>query len=468
MENRTMYCPACGKQLNDSYAFCPYCGTKPVKQSIPETQQEPQTSVKRQFVSDNGIPLASADVPQEYELKGSIVNSWKSDINPFDVRIQALSPDHSIVMASSSGEMYEAVLNPVDRQLTYSVPESKRPSIRDYMEPEAYIHAYARQSTGVQLTPVERLPLPGRFGKNLEQRKQELKAFYYAHAINLNNVRCEVSTVYCDSILIKYSAQIQGKQVIVLAGMDLKGVEHYDANDVINRSLGIFNMPLQSQQEPENPFDFFMQGGILGQMRRKNTPPQPQPEKAEGEIPFGHGREYGKRVDRIIWGSDRKYLLITPVEQESQATEIFLKFVGTIQQDPQLTQQENALIEQKFQQTVMQTQGLVMQAQQKQRETLAMQGDLSRRISQNARDISNGIMDSWNRRNDAQSRMSHNCSEAVRGVNSYMGMDGRTVEADVTADHVYQNRYGDAYGISGNDIDQNLADLLNWTKLNRK
>lgn len=43
-----------------------------------------------------------------------------------------------------------------------------------------------------------------------------------------------------------------------------------------------------------------------------------------------------------------------------------------------------------------------------------------------------------------------------------------TVEMSVGADHVYQNKYGDTIGISGDDIDSNLASKLNWTKLEKK
>ena len=79
-----------------------------------------------------------------------------------------------------------------------------------------------------------------------------------------------------------------------------------------------------------------------------------------------------------------------------------------------------------------------------------------------------GIMDFWEKRSASQSRMSANYSEAVRGVNTYTTPSGGTVECSVTADHVYQNRYGDTIGVSGNAVDPDVAAKLNWTKLEKK
>ena len=54
------------------------------------------------------------------------------------------------------------------------------------------------------------------------------------------------------------------------------------------------------------------------------------------------------------------------------------------------------------------------------------------------------------------------------GVNSYTGLYGNTVECDVRAAYVYENQYGDIFGVSGNEIDKYIASMLNWTKLRKK
>ena len=155
-------------------------------------------------------------------------------------------------------------------------------------------------------------------------------------------------------------------------------------------------------------------------------------------------------------------------EKEQEATEIFLRFVGSLTPDPALERQESALVEQMYRQRVMEAQGYAMQAQQMRMQTMQRQQELSRQIAQNNAEISAGIMDSWEKRSASQSRMSANYSEAVRGVNAYATPSGRTVECSVTADHVYQNRYGDTIGVSGTAVDPEVAAKLDWTELNKK
>lgn len=109
-----------------------------------------------------------------------------------------------------------------------------------------------------------------------------------------------------------------------------------------------------------------------------------------------------------------------------------------------------------------------MQAQQMQMQTRQMQMQTSRIIAQNSQQMSAGIMDSWDKRQAAQSRMSASYSEAVRGVNTYTTPTGGTVELNVSADHVYRNTYGDTIGVSGTAVDPELAARLNWTELEKK
>ena len=135
---------------------------------------------------------------------------------------------------------------------------------------------------------------------------------------------------------------------------------------------------------------------------------------------------------------------------------------------PALTKQESALVEQMFQTRVMEAQGYAAQAQQMRMQAMQRQMEVSRQIARDSAEISAGIMDSWEKRSTSQSRMSANYSEAVRGVNTYTTPTGRTVECDVTADYVYQNRYGDTIGVSGRAVDPEVAAKLDWTELNKK
>ena len=95
------------------------------------------------------------------------------------------------------------------------------------------------------------------------------------------------------------------------------------------------------------------------------------------------------------------------------------------------------------------------------------QQKLTQTLAQNSAAMSDMIMDSWNKKMASDSRISNNYSEAIRGVNTYQTTSGRPVEVDVTADHVYENRYGDVYGVSGSELDTDMLNRLDWTQLDK-
>lgn len=377
-------------------------------------------------------------------------------------------------------EHYEDYLNPVQKRMIASVPGVIKTGFRDFMEPEDYLQQYARQVLQVPVTPVARAALPSLFGKNLPAERNALLSFFQSHCININ-VRIEASNLVCDAILMKFSARLGNRNVVVLAGADWQGVEYYDANRGFSGIQSAFANPFSfaGTEKPKNFVDFFMKGGLVGQMmRNKNAAAQNaaaqndrqthQQTQTSKSIPLGHAREYGKSVDVVQWGSKRRYLMLAPVEKEQEATEIFLRFVGTLTPDPALIRQENALIEQMHQTRLMEAQGYAMQAQQMRMQAMQRQMEVSRQIARDSAEISAGIMDSWEKRSASQSRMSANYSEAIRGVNTYTTPSGGTVVGSVTADHVYQNRYGDTINVSGSAIDPDVAAKLDWTELNRK
>ena len=460
-------CPSCGAPLDvdhdTTFTLCPSCGCR--------------IHNLRQFTaSDTGTPLASAVVPPDYTLKGALNAQWQSDQVPFTATVQAISPDHSTVLLSSSGEVFEDYLDPMQKRMIASVPGANRNAYRDFMEPEAYLQQYAQQMLNAPVTPVAKAALPSLFGKNIQAERAALLSYFQSHCININ-VRIEVANLVCDALLMKFSARLGSRNVVVLAGADWRGVEYYDANRGFSAIQNPFSNLFSnaSTEKPKNAFEFFMKGGIVGQMQRNRKAAAQQAQRqtqqraqTSGPIPLGHAREYGKTVDVIQWGSKRRYLMLAPAENEQEATENFLRFVGSLTPDPALAKQESALVEQMFQTRVMEAQGYAMQAQQMRMQAMQRQMEVSRQIARDSADVSAGIMDSWERRSASQSRMSANYSEAVRGVNSYTAPSGATVECDVTADHVYQNRYGDAFGVSGNAVDPDVASRLDWTELKRK
>ena len=163
MKIKAYICPSCGAPLDVNYdttfTFCPHCGCR--LHISYEEETAPQNPDLRQFTaSDTGVTLASAVVPPDYTLKGTLVSQWQCDSVPFTATVRAVSPDHSTVLMSSSRETFEDYRNPMQRRAVFSVPGVIKAGLRDFMEPEAYLQQYAQQVLGVPVTPVARATLP--------------------------------------------------------------------------------------------------------------------------------------------------------------------------------------------------------------------------------------------------------------------------------------------------------------------
>ena len=431
-----------------------------------QTPSGPQYVWKRFADNKTGIILAKAVVPESFTSEGNLYEVWQSDLVPFTAAFQASSPDRSTMLSTTSGEMYAWYLNPLLRTFAAQTPNVIKTSFREFIEPDEYLHQYAERTAGVRLTPTARAKLPSAYGKDLEGERQRLLQYVESHMINIS-VRETVSTCYCDAFLYRYEGVSGGRKIVVFAGCDYKGVESYDANGG-PAGMGLLAMG--------------MQGGLLGRMlqgnkgkasakgggnRGKNSPQVSPTGVGAGNIPFGHGKEYGKQVDLISWGSERLYFAAAPIEAERAATVAFLRFVGSISPNPALWKQRSLLIEQKHQTRILEAQQLNSQAVQMQIQAQQRQRELARQLQANSEEISRGIMDSWERRSASQSRISSNWSQAIRGVDTYSAPSGRTVEASVSADHVYQDRYGDTIEVYGNEPDDELVTRLDWTKLDR-
>ena len=431
-----------------------------------EKPSGPKYVWKRFADNKTGIVLAEAVVPESFAPEGALYEVWQSDLVPFTAVFQAASPDRSTLLSTTSGEMYAWYLNPLLRTFAAQTPNVIKTSFREFIEPDEYLHQYAERTAGVRLTPTARAKLPSAYGKDLEGERQSLLQYVESHMINIS-VRETVSTCYCDAFLYRYEGVSGGRKIVVFAGCDYKGVESYDANGG-PAGMGLLAMG--------------MQGGLLGRMlqgnkgkasakgggnRGKNSPQVSPTGVGAGNIPFGHGKEYGKQVDLISWGSERLYFAAAPIEAERAATVAFLRFVGSISPNPALWKQRSLLIEQKHQTRILEAQQLNSQAVQMQIQAQQRQRELARQLQANSEEISRGIMDSWERRSASQSRISSNWSQAICGVDTYSAPSGRTVEASVSADHVYQDRYGDTIEVYGNEPDDELVTRLDWTKLDR-
>ena len=482
MEKKAYTCPACGGRLDVEYsameAVCPYCDTK-VHISYGEEKPAKDPRARQFSDSGTGIPLVSAVVPPEYTLSGSLRDQWLSETVPFTYVIRADSPDKEISLIYTSPERYEDLRNPLFRNMMPRLPNAIPSGFRDFVEVDTYIQQYAMRLLGGPVTAVARTALPSTMGKNLPQARSKMQNDILASLSTDPSFSPQIPNLYCDAILTKFTGNVKGTEVVVLVGCDYMGAEISlfggfgggirNAFGGLQNAFG--NLMGGGNEEPQNYWEFFKSGGVFGQMRRgkqRQTQPNARPAgQPDGPIPFGHAKEYGKTVDAIQWGGEF-YAVVAPVHREQEATEVFLKFVASIEPDAALVQRWNLMVQQYSDSMNAYAQQNRAMAQQMQMQNMQRQRDLSRTISQNNADFLAGSMDSFYRRDAAQSRMSQNYSEAVRSVNTYTTPTGGRVEASVGADHVYQNQYGDVFGVSGNPLDSETLNQLNWTELHKK
>ena len=515
MKIQAFVCPQCGGKLEveegDTFTTCPNCGNK-IHISYSKDEVNPDL---RTFTTPEGIEVASAILPSDYKTEAALNNSWQSEMVPSFNLIKAESPKQDIILVSTSKELFYDVKSGSFKTILSLIQTHTKNGYIPFVEKENFIKEWAQTITGISLIPEAKGQLPSILGNSPELAKEQLQS-----DINLyNNFMGEQANILdsvCESVLYRFSGTMDGKDVIVLAGGDYQAAEMAynipfigDIAGIAGKAFSEIKEVFSNKKSPSTQnsfslgeiknaisesisgndsgtnkmtFDDWMHGGLIGKMMRDkkmreqqnqiDSPNMDKEETLENEqepkYAFGHSADQGKHVDLINFGFYRKYACIALKEKEEEATKIFLRFVTSITPDKNLAQRDFNAINQKLSALMQEASRNQAMAQQMHMQTLQMQQQTSQMIARNSQQVSAGIMDSWNKRQAAQSRMSTNYSEAIRGVNSYVTPTGGTVEMSVGADHVYQNKYGDTIGISGNDIDSNLASKLNWTKLEKK
>ena len=212
MKVKAYICPSCGAPLDVNYdttfTFCPNCGNR--LHISYEGEAAPKKPDLRQFTDANtGTPLASAVGPPDYTLKGALNTQWQSDAVPFTATVQAVSPDRSVILTSSSKETFEEIRDPIQEKMVARIPVAAPAWLRDFVEPETYLQQYA-----------EGMLLPSVFGTHLQEEKAKLLAFFNAHAININ-VRLEVSNLVCDPILSSTAGNMQRGALALSSGISI-------------------------------------------------------------------------------------------------------------------------------------------------------------------------------------------------------------------------------------------------------
>lgn len=126
------------------------------------------------------------------------------------------------------------------------------------------------------------------------------------------------------------------------------------------------------------------------------------------------------------------------------------------------------MAEERYKASYMKAARLAGNAQAYMMQSAAFRSQAAMNISRDLNSISDGIMDSWNMKNASEDRISRNFSEAMRGVNTYNDVNGKSFEFSNQADHVYTDQYGDHIGVSGKPLDENTKTRFNLKEVFKK
>ena len=436
MDNSRYTCPDCGAALpvEDDALFvnCPKCG---IKLSIPGRSG----FVKRTFTNPEGVVLASAEVPNDYVCTGGYDEYWKSEMVPFYYMIKACPDGKGIYMSSFSKELYNDLKNPVLKGMKALVNVSTKNGYQKFEEPEVFLQKQAETIAGIKLIPVGKAKLPSYLGTHPQAAIANLQNDINKYTMFVGSPSKVLKSV-TDSVMYRYIGKLNGRDVVVLAGMDYEGAElDYTPSGLDALVDGV--------------------GGLMDKLKKDKGK-----ETSDESLPFGHGRH----VDHILFGAANTFFAMFFAELEEEVSKVFLRFVATVTPDPSLIQRENMLINQKFEKIAQQVATNQAIAQQKMYQLQQNQARLRQTLADNANSISDGIMDSWNKKMASDSRISQARSEATMGINTYTNSYGQNVDVSVSADHVYQNQFGNVYGVSGGELDQETLNRLNWTSLDKK
>ncbi len=395
----------------------------------------------KDFKDQSGHVLAHAAIPDDYTIGGALVDGFQHESVPFFITVHAVNPKTHVIMYALSDEKYTTYKNQMLKMTLKSMADVKWNSIRDFVEPEAFLNTFAKALSQMkELTPIGEAPLPSLCGQNQNQTYNDFMVLYndafqrdasFGTPTKANNILVK-------SFMRRYDGIAQsGAQCSVIAGMDYNGIEYYSTASilsVINPLAGLLGSAIKNQQATNS-------SNKLGE---------------------------GTPCDAIDWGARNKFLLVCPKEYEQQAFQDFMEFVGTFHMDQNLRPRFYELISQRIQMRMQETMRFQSMAQQSMINLQRSQQQLTQTLAANSRAMSDGIMDSWNKKMASDSRISQARSEAIMGVNTYTNTYGQDVQVGVSADHVYQNQYGDVYGVSGTAPDQETLNDLNWTEIYKK
>ena len=398
-------------------------------------------STIKAFKDKNGNVLAHAAIPDGYLTGGSLAGGFQHESVPFFITAHAINTSTNAMIFGLSDEKFSTYKNSMLKMTLKSMTDVRWNSIRDFIEPEVYLNTFAAALSQMQsITAVGEAALPSICGTNQEQAYNDFMALYndsFSRDASFGTPT-RANNILVRSFMRRYDGIAKtGNACTVIAGMDYNGIEYYSEASMLSAI---------------NPL-----AGLLGSALKNR-------QASRSSTQFGHGTP----CDAIDWGAKNKFLLVCPKEHENTAFADFLEFVRTFHMDSALRNRFYQLISQRIQMRIQETMRFQSMAQASMRNLQMNQQRLAQTLAQNSQAMSDMIMDSWNRKQASDSRISQARSEAIRGVDTYQTTYGQNVDVSVAADHVYQDRYGDVHGVSGNAPDQEFLNRMDWTELKKK
>ena len=440
------------------------------------------------YYAKDGTLLAKGEVPEGYTAEGELYDTWQSEMQPFSAVVQSKSTDGKIVMCVTNKDVHYDLKNPLLRGIGMLVASHTEKGYDKVLFREAYIQEWAQRRTGLPLVLTAEAD-PAGLPETDTVFIQNEKALYDTFL----EIPSEVTGFTHGNRMYRFEGTSGGLPCVVLAGMDWFAADlSYNfmqmpesvakaldsAKERLNIDTGAMKETVANAKETLKGMTFsdYMHGGLLGKMRREKKEKTEQKTHTSGS--FGapapsksapaEPEPVKKKSDLTIHGASRRYLCLCTADREKEAQTAFLQFIRSVRFDPSLSERESARIAQKMDGIRRQTAANQQLVLQKQAQLRQMQAHTSRMIADNARRASDGLMDSWQKKMDSDSRISQKYSEAIRGVDTYTNSYGQHTEVSAAADHVYENRYGDVYGVSGNALDQGTLNKLDWKELSKK
>ena len=442
---------------------------------------------QKNFITADGTLLGQAIVPEGYTAEGYLDTKWQSEMVPFNAFYRSVAPDNALIMAASSKDIHADLRSPLLKGVAALVQQHTSAGYDAYVDEDTYMQNFAESFTGVRLELTDIGDLPSVLAADPDSARallhydKELYDMFF-------EIGSSVVSEEVGSKLYRYTGKQEDTDIVVLAGADLQRISLTYSPSFLNGASERISKAMEIAKErfgykgdstvlsdlktsvgnvlsgkEKMTFDDYMKGGLLGKMMRekKNTPKEEEKPAVKEETK----EEKKERADLVLYGSQKRYICLCRADREREATEIFLTFMRSLSIDTYLSQKESDAISQKMNLIRQQAAANQSIALQKTAQLRAMQARTSQMISENSRRASEGLMDSWNRKMASDSHISQSYSEAIRGVDTYTNSYGQNVEVSVAADHVYENRYGDMTGVSGNALDESLLNSLNWKKV---